>query len=683
MASYTHLRSTETMAEKLVNENRRERVYNKLTSSKFYEWNKIEKSFAKDWTETIMLENRLKEQVIGKIREFETTYFPSWVQSIKDYTLSTIDRALELRKKKREFMTNEKQPIVRTYVDRLIQGLFRTNFFIKAYPLTKVDVKKTEAVQTFIDRCFSSSKAKSSLLDMWVSAVTNWIWFARTGFNMHPEKVNEIKGLEKKKNHYMDDYYSQFEWVSEFCIFWEPFTPFYDQRYIIYRKILPMKTILSKISRLDTQIEEEHVKYMLDNWQPCSTKNYDKVRLIKYKEAGMLETDNFDMDNHYEVNFDNDFCEYIEYWADENLVVMVNWYIVFDWENPLPWRVSPFKLINYTRYPWVRISDGVGTLLAWQQKLYDALYNISFDLLRFAAWPVFLKQPWMAIEGMEETFTYEPFSFKQIRWPGKLETLEMPKPDMSISKWMTDILNMSNFAISPTTYGQTEWVSRSATDSQYRYEWLKDALLMLITSMNEMLTITAQERLSDAVINMPSKFSLPVLNKSWKVDDRKEIQLEDIQWKFIFERDSESIRDINKVVERSQLAQLTSFLKTFWQDPITQRRMIDSEKLLQQWVDLFNWDPGTILTNEEYQKKVIASQKDAIKIQKELQKFQQKELWVTWRWPENAEGGEWHWPLPAAWSSYNASWATKDPNQAPLPETWWVDMSSILKQANE
>jgi len=562
MSDYTHLRKDDVSAKKYLDERKRDRVKHKLSHSMFYERNKIDSSKDPDWQETLELENDLKGLVTSKIEEYESTYFQSWVQAIKDYTLSTIDRALELKQKNKSFMTNEKQPIIRTYVDRLVQGLFRTNFFIKAYPLTKSDNKRTEAVQRFVERCFSSSKAKSALLDMWITAITNGVWYARTWFKMNPDRVRQIKNLEDNSTYYVDDYYARFEWVSEFCLFGEPYQNFYDQRYIIYRKVLPIKNILNKIKYLDTKIEEEHIKLIIDHPKPCSTKNYDKVRLIKYKERKLLEWELEWLEKVFDVNFDNDYCEYIEYRTKENLIVMVNGYIVFDWPNPLDGRVSPFKMINFTRLPWTWIADGAWTLLAWQQRLYDTLYNISFDLLKFAAWPVFLKQPGMAIEGMEETFNYEPFSFKQVRGPWKLETLPMPVPDASVSKGMTDILNMSNFAIAPTTYSQTEWVSRSATDSQYRYEWLKDALLVLIESLNEMLTITAKEWLIDAKNNMPKKFALPVLWKTGKVKDRETIKLEDIKWEFVFEWDSESIRDINKVIERSQLVQFTNFIRS-------------------------------------------------------------------------------------------------------------------------
>ena len=83
---------------------------------------------------------------------------------------------------------------------------------------------------------------------------------------------------------------------------------------------------------------------------------------------------------------------------------------------------------------------------------------------------MFLLQPGQSIEDNEKMLNYEPYSFKQIRGPGKIETLQLPTLDPSVIKTMQDILQMADFAISPSSYNQLAGVSRSATDSQMRYE---------------------------------------------------------------------------------------------------------------------------------------------------------------------------------------------------------------------
>jgi hypothetical protein len=44
--------------------------------------------------------------------------------------------------------------------------MFGANFAIKVYPVAKQNKKKADTVQAAIEYCFSSSKARKSLVDM-------------------------------------------------------------------------------------------------------------------------------------------------------------------------------------------------------------------------------------------------------------------------------------------------------------------------------------------------------------------------------------------------------------------------------------------------------------------------------------------------------------------------------------
>jgi hypothetical protein len=76
---------------------------------------------------------------------------------------------------------------------------------------------------------------------------------------------------------------------------------------------------------------------------------------------------------------------------------------------------------------------------------------------------------------------------------------------------MNDVLDMANFAISPSTYNQLQGVSRSATDSEYRFQSLRDSLRPLSESINEAFTETVKDWLIMAKKNMPNKFKIAIL----------------------------------------------------------------------------------------------------------------------------------------------------------------------------
>jgi len=674
------IEKTETVSEKFTDESISERNAPWLQYVDFYWFNKLIKTKWKDNKEVYRLENKLHSYVSEKVKYFEQTFFPKWIQVIKNYSLSSVDRSIELKKKKLTFLTNEMQPIVRTYVDRIVQQLFRTNFSIKAYPLTAEWDKKARIVQAFVERCFSSSKAKKNLFDQWKEAIQFWPWYVRTWFTMPDEKAIDLKNISswewKTKKFSFWKPFARFERLSIFSLYGEPFVWFYEQRDIIYRKVLPIKTILNKLESVKYKLTEEHLKFIIDNPKPVSNKNFDKIRLIKYYDVSILTKDTMDVENLYSLTLDNNHVEYIEYWTQDNLVLMMNGYIIYDWPNPLNGKVHPFKIVNFTRDPWVWISDWVGTLLEWPQKLYNALYNISFDLLKFKAWPMFLKQPGQYIEWEEHILNYEPFSFKQVVGPGKIETFELPAPDPAVSRAMSDILEMVNLVIAPSMYNQLQWISRSATDSQFRFEWLKDSILTLVVSMNEMLTNVAEEWIEEAKIKMPNNFKIPVFKEKWWVKERIDISIEDLKGQYIFEWDSESIRDVNKVVERSQLRDLTEFLKTFGNDPHTGQWLIDTRKLLEEWLILFNQPQDILINDKEYLAKLKKHQEATMTVKAELQKYQEKLNQKNW-WGQYPN--QWWWQTT---SNYNQSW-WENINDWNVQQPKQYDVASILKAANE
>jgi len=156
------------------------------------------------------------------------------------------------------------------------------------------------------------------------------------------------------------DSYAQFDWVSEFELFGEPFVPFYEQRDIIFRKVLPISSIMKRLAVLNTKLEKAHLQFIIKNPKQFSLKNYEKVRLIKYYENYALNTLNFQVDNLFQLTLDNNHSEYVERWTEDNLVLFLNGYIVYDGVNPLKKitkKVHPFKVANFTRTPGTWIAD--------------------------------------------------------------------------------------------------------------------------------------------------------------------------------------------------------------------------------------------------------------------------------------------------------------------------------------
>lgn len=587
-------------------------------------WKPLTNKTDANWVQAkLQVENRLRTKVITLIEYRQKTVHPKWIQAIKDYQLTTIDRAIRLKEKKMEYLTNEKQPIVRTYTDRVVSWLFTGTYWVKVYAQDEAKIKKTKVVQHFIERCFSSAKWRKTILDSSVDAVLLGTWFYRVWFRPAKQYIQSVKDWEPDKTYSVDDVYAVSNYESWFNIFWEPFRDFYDQP-IIYRNFYPIKTII-KTKRDFFRLDKDQVAYILNSPQQFSSLNFNKVKLIKYYEDLLLNSDIWITERQlYDVKLNQDMCEYVEYWDGNNLAIAINWYVVYDYKNPLPtWR-HPFKVINYTRTPGVWVGDWVGTILAGTQKLYDAMFNIMFDLAKFNAGPMFLLKPWQFIEWNEKQLNYDPFTFAQLRSNdgSNIETLQMPKLDAGNFKIMNDILDIANFAVSPSTYNQLQWVSRSATDSEYRFQSLRDSLRPLSESINEAFTETIKDWLLMAKKNMPEKFKIAIL---WP--DQKELftsmKLSDLRGNYIFETEFESLKDINKTQERWQITDFLNTIKTIWTDPTTGRRLINMELLTPHILKLYTNSDNFNLSKDEYYSMLLDAQVNMSEINKQVAALQQ------------------------------------------------------------
>ncbi len=111
------------------------------------------------------LEHRLRWAISQQMQFFEDNVFQVFIKHIKDYEMLPVDRKKQLHERGLDFMTNEAQPIVRTFVDRLHNNTIDSNVNTKVYPAEEMSQEGIEGIQDFIDSCFSASKARDTIND--------------------------------------------------------------------------------------------------------------------------------------------------------------------------------------------------------------------------------------------------------------------------------------------------------------------------------------------------------------------------------------------------------------------------------------------------------------------------------------------------------------------------------------
>ena len=139
-----------------------------------------------DWK----VESDLRSDVRKVIEFYSDTFFETWIQDIMDYSMSWIQRRLEKIKHWIREFSNMKQPIIKTFTDRVVKWIYRTNFSLK---MLSVKNNKTvvKTLQSIAERFYATSKMKSTLQEVAKSATLNGNGYYKLIFNT-PEETKEF-----------------------------------------------------------------------------------------------------------------------------------------------------------------------------------------------------------------------------------------------------------------------------------------------------------------------------------------------------------------------------------------------------------------------------------------------------------------------------------------------------------
>lgn len=664
----------------------------------FYTANKLNPDDAahiKDKQAKIEVVNRFKWNLDKLMNHRQVTIHAKWIQAIKDYQLTNIDRALELKRRNMLFLTNEKIPIIRSHTDRTIKALFDGKFTWKVYGAQWKDrASNKEYIQHFANWIYSSADIRNVVIEIWTDSLLLGNWFLRTGFDPIPFDKKQIAQLFKSNDDAvkpasvaMTTPLANAEYVSPFNIYAEPYTDFYDQP-IYYRYIDSINNVMNNYKNFFT-LTESQLAFIMWSPQYFSNKNYNKIKLIKYYEDFIINNSfGYTIDDLYSINPKAAPVEIVEYEYENNFAIIVNWYLCYDWPNPYyyEWRKEKhrYKTLCSNEQWGTWVAQGIGISLAGIQKLYDALFNIMFDLAKFAAGPMFIVEPGQWIEWCETQLNYEPFAIKKSRGlqDAKLTTLELPKPDAVNFTMMNNLLEYANMLIAPTVYNQIQTQSRSATDSEYRKEWLKTQLNDLAESYWQLFDSMLKDYIMYAKKSLGSH-EIDILNITGGEEVRKKITAKKLEGNFIYETEFESLRDLNSVIDRSQYIQLMDVISRVGQDPVTGQFLVNMRKFIQKGMELFDQDSGMLLSQPEYMQLIEDMEKEKLKIQWVLQEAQ-KAIYA-----ENPEYQQWTWEGWEYSPEQQAAYAAKGREmraggsqvggQAPEKLT----TANILKQVNE
>ena len=318
----------------------------------------FKKNYA-DWDWKI--ESDLRVDVRNVIDFYSKTFFETRVWDIMDYSMSWIQRRLEKIKHWVQEFSNMKQPIVKTFVDRVAKWIYRTNFSLKMLSV-KNNKAVTKTLQNIAERFYATSKTKYALQEAAKSATLNGNGYFKLLFNTPKETQDFLRQL----SHWDDTPIEitskpvKVERISEFDLFYDPSEPLnWDQTFVIYRSIKSISSILENVvQKLDEYVDRDTLAYVCNNPVPFDDNNYNLIRNIIYYEKMYLwecwKWKWLDVNWFLKMAKDNKKAEYVEIWERDKIYIVINWWLVWSKANPL-WQYKyrhPFFWIYMDKIPW-------------------------------------------------------------------------------------------------------------------------------------------------------------------------------------------------------------------------------------------------------------------------------------------------------------------------------------------
>lgn len=568
------------------------------------------------------VESELRWDVNEVIKHYSDTFFKNWISNVMDYSMSWIQRRLaQLHQGKTEF-SNMKQPIVKTFVDRIIKWIYRTNFSLNMLSI-KDNKTWTKTLQHIAEWFYWASKMKYALQDAAKSATLNGNGYVKLIFNTPQETKQYLKQLSYWSAEPIEITSKpvSIEWVSEFDLFFDPSEPLnWDQTFVIYRWIKSLTNVLENVvKKLDEYVWWDQLSFVVNNPKPFDPNNYNTIRNIIYYEDYYLKscTDKKDLDVNWFIKLAkwNKKVEYIEIWERDVIYILINGWLVWQRKNPLYWKKyrHPFFAIYMDKIPWTWIWIWMWTSMRNLQRSYDSLFNLLYDNAKMCANPMIQVEAW----AFDPDFVWQWGKVTE----SKINFLTPPPLNAEVINAMQNQLELASMMVTPASYWDYQTQSRSATDANIRQQTLNDSIIMLADSITEMLNMCFESLLEQMKDKMPDEFLLPISKEDKKV--RAKISKEDIITNAIYEWVSDSIQEADKMAARQQLPEFLNSLINVAVD-WTWRSAINNEELVKYIVELWDLPEWVVKSKWDFYNDMKDSQIKQAEIQNEVAVVQQE-----------------------------------------------------------
>lgn len=343
------------------------------------------------------------------LAHFRDNIFPDMFEIVKMDKLYSKEYEAGLKKHNMKYKSAKIYPLITSIHDTFMAALYDNDLRPKVFPMEEVEAQIVDDAQMFFQWWVEVSETEqaqeiirneASLL--WASYWIPWYTTSIMKYDEWENKVTFIPCLFPVS--FFEMFYSV--WATNFYKapekFRRRFMPFDSLKDMFY----PIWEDDWKIKWMWKQVEKKK-QAILEAPMPLSKADFTKIYDIDAYSATYLwylgdwTPSGMIYDETFNVLDTSSYCEVIDLYIGDQLMVMVNGYFVYSWPSPFQYgedfalssREGPFIELTFEKGIG-SVPSGIGKKIMWHQKQCNSLYNSIADAMYRHLNPVLAAVQW-------------------------------------------------------------------------------------------------------------------------------------------------------------------------------------------------------------------------------------------------------------------------------------------------
>ena len=346
---------------------------------------------------------------------FRDNIFPEQFDIIKQQLLYSKEYENELKKHNMKYKSAKIYPLIQSVHDTFMTSLYDNDLRPKVFPMEEMDPNIVDESEMFMQWWveISDTEEINEVIRNEASLIGRSYWIP--GYITKDMKVTK-DGEETTETAFIPTLYPVwfFElfysvWATDFYSapekFRRRFIPFTNLKYVFEPIWEDDRVDWKKVKGMGTLIEEKK-DAILNYGFPLSKADFTKIydidaysntfirNLWDWTPTGMTYDDTFN------ILDTSSYCEVIDLYIADQMMVMVNGYFVYSWPSPyfywddwMTWRDGPFIELTFEKWQG-SMPRGIGHKIMWHQKQCNAMFNSIQDAIYRSLNPVLWTVKW-------------------------------------------------------------------------------------------------------------------------------------------------------------------------------------------------------------------------------------------------------------------------------------------------